>query len=86
MKESNSSEIVSDALVAIEHLCSLNLHVFDSETRGEIATQLNHCICSIIFSLHKSLDQESWDEYVGDATGTVKQQEEVIKKKKPHLN
>ncbi len=86
MKKTKQLEIVSDALVAIEHLCSLNLHVFDSETRGEVATQLNHCVCSIIFSLHKSLDQESWDEYVGNATGTVEKQEEVIKKKKPHLN
>ena len=86
MKKTKQLEIVSDVLVAIEHLSSLNLHVFDSKTREEVATQLNHCICSMIFSLHKSLDQESWDEYVGNATGTVKQQEEVIKKKKPHLN
>ena len=86
MSDRSKHRMVNDALVAIETLTNLNLNVFDEETRRLESEHLFHCVCQLIFSLHKSYDLDSWDEFIREAEMDVNKQEEVIKRMKPYLN
>jgi len=86
MNDNNKQEMVRDALVAIEHLTNLHLHVFDSVTRREVSNLLFHTISNIVFCLHKSYDENSWYEFANEATEYNESPEETIARKKPNLN
>ena len=83
---SKKIEMVKDALVAIEHLSNLNLYVLESEIRKEVSGLLFHTISNIVFCLHKSYDEKSWNEFTEEATEYHESPEETIARKKPNLN
>jgi hypothetical protein len=86
MDEERKQEMVKDALVAIEHLSNLNLYVLDSETREQVSGLLFHTINNIVFCLHKSYDEQSWNEFADEASELHESPEEILARKKPNLN
>ena len=86
MEDERKQEMVKDALVAIEHLSNLNLYVLDSETREQVSGLLFHTISNIVFCLHKSYDENSWNEFAEEASEYHDSPEEILARKKPNLN
>tara|TARA_B100000686_G_C16080238_1_gene613558 strand:+ start:208 stop:468 length:261 start_codon:yes stop_codon:yes gene_type:complete len=86
MDEERKQEMVKDALVAIEHLSNLNLYVLDSETREQVSGLLFHTINNIVFCLHKSYDEVSWNEFAEEASKHEESPAEILARRKPDLN
>jgi hypothetical protein len=86
MEEERKQEMVRDALVAIEHLSNLNLYVLDSETREQVSGLLFHTITNMVFCLHKSYDEQSWNEFADEASEFRESPEDILARKKPNLN
>ena len=86
MEDEKRQEMVKDALVAIEHLSNLNMYVLDSETRKSVSGLLFHTITNIVFCLHKSYDEQSWNEFADEASEYHDSPEEILARKKPNLN
>tara|TARA_B100000315_G_C14589835_1_gene595138 strand:+ start:5229 stop:5489 length:261 start_codon:yes stop_codon:yes gene_type:complete len=86
MDEERKQEMIKDALVSIEHLSMLNLHVFDSATRNKVSVLLFSTITNLIFCLHKSYDEKSWNEFAELASEEGESPEEILARRKPDLN
>ena len=86
MEEDKKLEMVKDALVAIEHLSNMNMYVLGSEIRKEVSGLLFHTISNILFCLHKSYDENSWNEFAEEASEYHDSPEEILARKKPNLN